>query len=89
MKHQDAGSREIQPLGEEGAAGCVGSTLHGRRGEPPGYPVGHLGDQLVLRSPRLHMDGKEDVAAILSDDRRVGSHLGVAGLSGMAASRRS
>jgi hypothetical protein len=75
--------------GKEGPAGGVGSPFHGRRSEPQGYPLRQLGDQPILRSPRLHMDGEEDIRAILSDNGRVGSHFGVAGLSGMAASKRS
>lgn len=89
VEQEDAGFGEAEPGGEESAAGGVGSPLHGRSGEPQGYPLRQLGNQLILCSPRLHVNGEEDVRAILSDDGRVGPHFGVAGLSGMAASRRS
>ena len=88
-EHANAGLGETEPSGKEGPAGGVGSPFHGRRSEPQGYPFRQLGDQPILRSPRLHMDGEEDIRAILSDNGRVGSHFGVAGLSGMAASKRS
>jgi hypothetical protein len=44
---------------------------------------------LVLRGTRLHVDGEEDVRSILPDDGWGSSHFGGAGLSGMAASKRS
>jgi hypothetical protein len=88
-ENEDAGLGETEPSGKEGAASGVGSPFHRRRGEPQGYPIRQLGHQLILRGPRLHVDGEEDIGAVLSDDGRVGPHLGVAGLSGMAASKRS
>jgi hypothetical protein len=86
---ENTGLGETEPSGKEGAASGVGGPFHRRRGKPQGYPIRQLGHQLILRSPRLHVDGEEDVGAVLSDDGRVGPHLGVAGLSGMAASKRS
>jgi hypothetical protein len=44
---------------------------------------------LILRGTRLHVDGEEDVRPVLPDDGWVSPHFGGAGLSGMAASRRS
>jgi len=88
-EHENAGLGKIEPGGKEGPAGGVGRPFHGRRGESQGYSIRQLGHQQILRSPRLHMDGEEDIRAILSDNGRVGSHFGVAGLSGMAASKRS
>lgn len=88
-EHEYAGLGETEPIGKEGAARGVGSPFHRRRGEPHGYPIRQFGDQPIVGSPRLHVDGEEDIGTILPDDRRVGSHLGGAGLSGMAASKRS
>ena len=89
MQHENAGLGETEPRGKEGPAGGVGGSFHGWRSESQGYPLRQLGHQSILRSPRLHVDGEEDIRAILSDNGRVGSHFGVAGLSGMAASKRS
>jgi len=89
VKHENAGLRKTQPLGEEGPARRVGGPFHGRRGESQGEPLRQLGHQLILRGTRLHVDGEEDVRPVLPDDGWVSPHFGGAGLSGMAASRRS
>lgn len=88
-EHEDAGPGKTQPLSEESAAGGVGGALHRRRGETQRYPIGQLGHQLILRGAGLHVDGEEDVRPILTSDGWVGSHFCGAGLSGIAASKRS
>mgnify|MGYP001583805358 CR=1 FL=1 len=85
----DAGFGEVQEIRQEGAAGGVGGPFHRRCGEPQDHVIWPVGHELVPRRARVHVDRQEDVGTVLSDGGRGGSHLGVAGLSGMAASRRS
>jgi len=81
--------RKTQAVGQEGATGSVGRPSDRGRGEAQGDAIWQLRRELILRRARLDMHRYEDVRTVLLDDGRYGSHLGVAGLSGMAASRRS